>query len=121
MQEYLSLLTILFISFLSYDCQSVSNISYKGYNTYESGNMNILISSPHGGDLAPTDIPDRQSVTDEGVILKDYVTNTDLNTKYIAKTIRDALVLLFKEKNNIDARPHLLNTNLKRYILLNLI
>jgi len=118
MQNHLSLLTILLIGFLSYDCQSVS---YKGYNTYEPGNINILISSPHGGDLAPTDIPDRQSVTDEGVVLSDYVTNTDLNTKYIAKAIRDALVLLFKERNNIDARPHLLNTNLKRYVLLNLI
>ena len=118
MQKYLSLLTTLFIGFLSYDCQSVS---YKGYNTYEPGNMNILISSPHGGDLAPMDIPDRQSVTDEGVVLIDYVTNTDLNTKYIAKAIRDALVLLFKEKNNIDVQPHLLNTNLKRYLLLNLI
>ena len=117
MQKHLSLLAILFIGFLSCDCQSVSNISYKGYNTYEPGNMNIFISSPHGGDLAPTDIPDRKSVTDEGVILKDYVTMTDLNTKFIAKTIRDAVVLLFKEKSNIDVQPHLLNTNLKRYII----
>ena len=100
---------------------SISNISYKEYNTYEPGNMNILISSPHGGDLAPTDIPDRQSVTDEGVILKDYAIDNDANTKNMAKAIRDALVLLFKERNNIDARPHLLNTNLRRHVLLNLI
>ena len=113
MQNLLKL-TILVISFFSYDCQSVSDISSKGYNTYEPGNMNIFISSPHGGALLPTDIPDRQSVTDEGVILKDYAIDNDANTKNMAKAIRDALVLLFKEKKNIDAKPHFLNTNLRR-------
>jgi hypothetical protein len=76
--------------------------------------MNIFITSPHGGALLPTDISDRQSVTDEGVILKDYAIDNDANTKNMAKAIRDALVLLFKERKNIDAKPHFLNTNLRR-------
>ena len=69
MQKQLSLLTTLFIGFLSYDCQSVS---YKGYNTYEPGNMNIFISSPHGGTLLPTDIPDRIKINAKIILFLDY-------------------------------------------------
>ena len=109
---------LLFVSYFVYECQTLGTTinGYKGYNTLEIGNMNLFITAPHNGALAPADIPDRRNVTDEGVVLSDFAYLTDLNTKSMAKVIRDELVALFKLNKNIDATPHLLYTNLMRYI-----
>ena len=55
-----------------------------GYVEYRAGNLPIIISAPHGGDLVPDDIPDR---TCEGC-----VTVNDAWTKSIAVGLFDEIV-----------------------------
>ena len=110
---------LLLVSFQGFNCQLVgivgTNITgYKGYNTLEVGNINIFISSPHQGAQTPLDIPDRQNVTAEGLVLDNFEKDNDLNSRNIARTIRNELTRLFKVNKNIDAIPYFLYTDLKR-------
>ena len=99
----------------SLNCQTVGSIlkSYNGYNTLEVGNLNILITAPHMGSMTPANIMDRKNVSADGITPVEL--DNDMNSKNIAKTIRDELMRLFKLNKNIDARPYFLYTNLKRY------
>ena len=62
MKKILSLSIITFIPFLLF-CQTYvpGQIYYDstGYVEYRAGNLPIILSSPHGGDLQPSSIPDR--------------------------------------------------------------
>jgi hypothetical protein len=98
--------------FLAYACpSSIAQSSgtliygYKNYTVLEVGNINLLLSIPHDGNLKPSNIRDR---TVDTVI--------DYNTQNFGKAIRDELIYLFKTKKNVDARPYVVYTNLHRYI-----
>jgi hypothetical protein len=68
------------------------------YVEYVPGDLPVVISAPHGGDLTPTEIPDRTSGT----------TVTDLNTVETALAVRDAFIL------RTGKAPHLILSHLKR-------
>ena len=65
-----------------------------------AGDMPLVISVPHGGNLTPSNIPDRTC--------NDATTVTDLNTRELARAIEKELV----EEYNI--RPYLVLCHLKR-------
>lgn len=111
-----SVLIIFLIYLHGLNTQTVGTIinGYKGYNTLEVGNINVFITSPHMGALAPTDIMDRQNVTVEGVVLDNLVIENDLNSRNIARAIRDELARLFKFYKGVDARPYFLYTDIMR-------
>lgn len=88
---------ILFQSFQSY-----SQIAYGSnrYIEYHIGNLPIIISVPHGGNLTPSSIPDRTC--------NDAVTATDANTIELAQNIK----LAFAKATGCN--PHIIYCNLKR-------
>jgi hypothetical protein len=91
----------------TYNCEIIIN----GLNNYTSlslGNLNILISAPHGGNFRPESIADRTE-DDHGNL------KGDKNTKEIAFILRDELSLLFLNNSSIDAKPFLLYNNLSRF------
>jgi len=65
---------------------------------YVVGNLPVIISAPHGGRLAPADLPDRAS----GVLLADG--NTDLLAREIVRAIR----------RQTGKYPHVIICHLKR-------
>lgn len=77
---------------------------YKNYTTLETGNINIIISVPHNGNLKPTNIPDRVDAN---------VAN-DLNTRRLANVLRSELQRLFWVENGLTATPFLIANNLHR-------
>ena len=54
-------------------------VGANGYVEYRAGNLPIIISAPHGGDLAPGAIPDRTC--------PDAVTLNDANTQALARQL----------------------------------
>ncbi len=86
--------------------QSAGTVIYgtKNYTVLEVGNINLLLSIPHDGNLKPTNIKDR---TVDTVI--------DYNTQNFGKAVRDELIYLFKTVKNMDARPYVVYTNLHRF------
>jgi hypothetical protein len=96
MKIVLSLL-ILFQSFQSY-----SQIVYGSnkYIEYHIGNLPVIISVPHGGNITPSSIPDR---TCNGA-----VNATDANTIELAKEIDRAFA------KATGCNPHIIYCNLKR-------
>ncbi|MEO0898031.1 MAG: T9SS type A sorting domain-containing protein [Bacteroidota bacterium] len=54
-----------------------------GYISYQVGQLPIVLSAPHGGDLKPTDIPDRSC--------PNAVTVKDLNTLQLTEAISESL------------------------------
>ena len=62
MKKILSLSTIILLPFLLFSQTYVPGQIYydsTGYIEYRAGNLPIILSSPHGGDLQPSSIPDR--------------------------------------------------------------
>jgi hypothetical protein len=55
----------------------------KGYIEYKAGNLPIILSAPHGGDLKPADIPDRSCPA--------CITGKDGSTQEIVRDVREAL------------------------------
>jgi N-formylglutamate amidohydrolase len=71
-----------------------------GYNEYRTGNLPIILSAPHGGNLKPAELPDRDCV--------DCVTSTDLNTREVLK-LTDSLFTV-----KTGCYVHAIFTNLHR-------
>ena len=82
------------------------NFLYR-YTEMEIGNLNILISVPHDGNLKPNTISDRLS--DQNGNFKN-----DQNTRTYAKILKEELVSLFLLKKNLDAAPFVIYNNLHR-------
>ena len=80
---------------------------YKNYTQLEVGNINLLISVPHDGYLKPENINNRTNDSLGNLL-------NDLNTRKIAQTIRDELMILFLVRNGINARPYVIYNNLHR-------
>jgi len=76
------------------------NVYYgrENYIEYYAGNLPIILSAPHGGNLVPNEISDRTY----GTIV------TDLNTYELTKTIMDSMFARF------GAKPHVILSKLKR-------
>ena len=68
------------------------------YIEYYAGNLPIILSAPHGGQLTPDEISDRTFGT--------FV--TDLNTYELTKTIMDSMIVRF------GGYPHVILCKLKR-------
>ena len=68
------------------------------YIEYYAGNLPIILSAPHGGQLTPDEISDRTYGT--------FV--TDLNTYELTKTIMDSMIVRF------GGYPHVILCKLKR-------
>jgi len=68
----------------------------KRYTEIDLGNLNILISVPHDGPLKPPGIQDREK--DQNGNFKN-----DLNTRKIAKILRDELTALFLNHTRTQA------------------
>ena len=68
------------------------------YIEYYAGNIPIILSAPHGGQLTPEEISDRTYGT--------FV--TDLNTYELTKTIMDSMIVRF------GGYPHVILCKLKR-------
>ncbi len=90
-------LVILFQSFLVY---SQTVFGANNYTEYHTGNLPIIISVPHGGNLTPSTIPDRTC--------NSAVTVTDANTIELAQQIDLAFV------KATGCHPHIIYCNLKR-------
>jgi hypothetical protein len=76
----------------------VSYFGRKGYIEYIPGELPVVLSAPHGGDLLPDEIPNRTF----------GVTGTDRNTEELTLAVRDALVDL------TGLAPHVVVSHLHR-------
>jgi N-formylglutamate amidohydrolase len=70
----------------------------ENYIEYYAGNLPIILSAPHGGQLTPDEISDRTY----GTLV------TDLNTYELTKTIMDSMIVRF------GGYPHVILCKLKR-------
>ncbi len=93
---------IITVCSLIYCFQIQSQIIYgsNNYNEYHIGNLPIIISVPHGGNLTPAGIPDRTC--------NNAVTVTDMNTIELAQQIDSAFVIA------TGCHPHIIYNNLHR-------
>lgn len=71
-----------------------------GYIEYHKGNIPLIISVPHGGNLTPDSIPDRNCAGS--------VWTTDMNTIELAREIQDAFV------SRTGCTPHTIYSHLHR-------
>jgi hypothetical protein len=95
-------LLLLFIRYTAFPQSPEPGNSYFGRNNYIEyvvGNLPLIISVPHGGDITPAEIPDR-SCGDETV--------TDLYTIELAEDIKDEINKL------TGCYPHIIICHLKR-------
>ena len=86
---------------LGSDAPYIYGQSYYGrnaYTTYYPGNIPIILSIPHGGDITPSEISNRTY----------GVTVTDSNTIELGMAISNYLF------SNYNIRPHVIINNLKR-------
>ena len=86
---------------LGYDKPYIYNNIYFGRNKYiefHPGSLPIIISAPHGGDLIPSEIPDRTY----GTMV------TDSNTKELTLAIKNAFL------SKLGKTPYVIINNLKR-------
>ncbi|RNA41586.1 pglyrp1 isoform X3 [Brachionus plicatilis] len=91
----------LFLIFLFIYIKSQTISGNKGYTEFEIGNLNVLISVPHDGDLLPNEIADRNE--EDGGLVIDY------NTRRFAKQLNSELFSLLGKKpfmvlNNLHRR-----------------
>jgi hypothetical protein len=70
----------------------------QGYVEYIPGDLPLVISAPHGGDMAPAEIPDRTW----GTLV------TDTNSRETVLAVRDALI------EQSGSAPHVVISHLKR-------
>ena len=76
----------------------ISYLGRRGYVEYVPGELPVILSAPHGGDLAPDEMADRTS----GVAV------TDTNTRELTWAVRDAFVDL------TGKAPHVIVSHLDR-------
>jgi len=76
-----------------------------GYVTLEPGQLNILISAPHGGNLTPEYMLDYYNTSSNGIY-----------TKEVAILVRDELSQYFSDCEKINARPFLIYNDLHRFL-----
>lgn len=81
---------------------------HKSYITLLTGNVNILISAPHGGSLSTLDMMSN---------VLENSTKNDLNTKKVAILVREELSALFRECNDTKSVPFLIYNNLLRFVV----
>jgi len=89
------------VEFQAVTTEAVPGESYRGrngYTEYLPGSLPFVLSAGHGGDMEPTEIPDRSW----GTMV------TDLNTRELALQIRDAI------KTQTGSYPHIIISHLKR-------
>jgi hypothetical protein len=75
-----------------------SYMGRQGYVEYIPGDLPVVISAPHGGDLTPAEIPDRTW----GTLV------TDTNSRETVLAVRDALI------EQSGSAPHVVISHLKR-------
>lgn len=75
-----------------------SYLGRKGYVEYIPGRLPVVISAPHGGDLAPEEIPDRSYGT----------LTTDRNTREVLLAVREAFL------EGTGYAPHVIISHLQR-------
>ncbi|KAI7885590.1 hypothetical protein K492DRAFT_234112 [Lichtheimia hyalospora FSU 10163] len=92
---------LLVLSLISFIVSTVGVMASQ-YVTYHPGNLPLIITAPHGGNLKPKDIPDRHSKN--GTVLVG-----DMYTSDIAFAISDAVADLYN-----GARPHVVVFNVSR-------
>lgn len=78
--------------------------STDGWIEYSAGNLPVIISAPHGGDLTPSSIPDRTSAACGASI----VTAKDMNTAELARSIK------FRFYERTGKYPHVIINRLHR-------
>ena len=80
---------------------------HRGYTTMYLGNLNILISAPHGGTLKPNDIVDSFNSN-----------KNDRETRLVAELVRHEISELFEDcTDGSTPAPFLIVNNLARYVL----
>ncbi len=94
----LGLLLVSFSLSTSLSAQVITGTN--GYITYQPGDLPIVISVPHGGDIAPESIPDRTC--------NNPVYATDANTIELAQAIDSSFIAL------TGCRPHIIYCHLHR-------
>jgi len=94
----MAVVTILLVISIPYQCYSLTKYGYAGYVQYTEGTAGIVIAVPHGGEVAPLDIPDRRYGTVEG----------DDHTKELGQVVANSIC------QNLGKCPHLVISNLKR-------
>jgi hypothetical protein len=81
--------------------------SYYGrsnYVQYIAGDLPLIVSAPHGGDLTPGEIPDRVRADEDG----DFATVSDANTAELALTLQTVF------RQHYGHTPHVVICHLKR-------
>src|SRR5580698_9311100 len=65
------------------------------YTEYIAGDMQMIFSAPHGGELTPAEIPDRTNDVPGGPYYDpDFTTVTDSNTEQVALTVQQIFASL---------------------------
>jgi hypothetical protein len=85
-------------------CQLLEDLTFFGRNdyvSYQAGSLPIILLAPHGGDLEPAEIPQRDGAS----------APRDANTFELAEAISDAFY------DSLGRRPHLIACHLHRYRL----
>lgn len=77
----------------------------------ELGNVNILISVPHDGQLKPESIQDRskKSIREKGLLILN-----DTNTRQFSQIMKKELSTLFSVNKKIKVSPFVIFNNLHR-------
>ena len=97
--------------FLFFSCGNLilgqQKYGFENYTKLSVGNINIILSAPHDGELRPSNIPDRTS---------DRLGNigSDRRTSLIAQLVSEELTKLFFG-SKIDGRPFVVENYLQRY------
>ena len=73
------------------------------YTEYIAGNLPLIISAPHGGDLSPSELPNRTNTSTYTI-----TTDSDLYTDNLARAIRTAC------SNRYGRFPHVIICNVQR-------
>ena len=85
----------LFLSF-SYGNLILGQYKYgfENYTRLSIGNINIILSAPHDGELRPSNIPDRSSDRNGNIV-------SDSRTSLIAQLVSEELTKLFLDQKSM--------------------
>ncbi len=75
-------------------------------NVYEKGNMNLIITMPHGGLQQPENTEDRKA----GQGVTSFTATTDALTIELGKALRNKL------QKRFNLKPHMVYTNVRRKV-----
>ncbi|MDF1558759.1 MAG: hypothetical protein P1P83_00995 [Bacteroidales bacterium] len=101
MMKIITILLLLFLSGIASSQSFIPGSSYFGradYIEYVAGNLPLILSVPHGGNLEPAEIPDRTCGE----------TVTDSYTKELAASVQEKIMEL------TGCTPHIIICHLKR-------